>query len=75
MILPGVGGDNPLTFKRDRKRIEKALEFGSGKGWQTENLKQNRAVFADKAFDEGDGFFDNGREGVSGSIRAGRYCC
>ena len=75
MILPGVGDDNSVSFERDGKRIEITLEFGGGKGRQTEDLKQNRAVFADKAFDEGNDFFDYGRESRIVSIRAGRYCC
>ena len=64
-----------MSFERDGKRVEVALEFGSGKGRQAEDLKQNRAVFADKTFDEGDDFFDNGWESVIGSIRGERYCC
>ena len=72
MILPGVGDDDPVTFERDGKRIEVTLEFGSGKSRQAENLKENRTVFADKAFDEGDDVFDHRRESGIGCFRGER---
>ena len=75
MILPGISGDDPVSFERDGKRIEVTLEFGGGKGRQAEYLKQNRAVFADKAFDDGKDFFNYWREYVIWSFRGERYCC
>ena len=41
MILPGIGDDDPVSFERDGKGIQEALEFGCGKGRQTEDLKEN----------------------------------
>ena len=41
LILPGISGDDTVTFERDGKRVEVTLEFGSGKGRQTEDLKKN----------------------------------